>query len=144
MNRSRRIKGHLGSPTKKQLDLLKIMEEADPDDVERCYAIIIGQERHDLSPPLPSMSKWKLPLPPGCDHTTVQGTKNKGYTLVTEPYELGLSTLKRIVDYCEKYNVGMCLSGFSTHFPGRTLMVMYKQHTEIYGSQLKAHASQTR
>lgn len=58
---------------------------------------------------------------PGDDHGTLWIKKGKPHTYVTQPYPFGEGKMKKMVEYCERYNLNVTVKATSWHFHGATL-----------------------
>jgi len=57
------------------------------------------------------------------DHTSLYIKGGKPHTLVTQPYGLDNRDLAALLAMCEKYGLEISITGYSWHFPGKTLCV---------------------
>jgi len=65
--------------------------------------------------------------PPGADHSVLLLRDRRPYAFVTEPYSLDDKTLRQMLDYADNHDLQLSITGFSPHFPGRTVLVMMRK-----------------
>lgn len=61
------------------------------------------------------------------DHTKCLRGYDGEIFVRTEPYEIGLESVKHIVKECEEEGLTCEISGNSTHFPGKTFVIDFKK-----------------
>lgn len=65
------------------------------------------------------------------DHSTLWLKDGKPYRYVTQPYKLEISSMRELVDYCDRNSLSVRVNAFqSWHFPGNSLMVELKKRGE--------------
>lgn len=63
--------------------------------------------------------------PPGDDHGTLFVRGKTVVAYISEPYQVSSSTAKKIVEFCELYQLEFEITSLSTWYPGQTLAVLY-------------------
>lgn len=128
-------------PTPEMCDLLKRLQALKDKGLAVACELIAQsvwsqqKKRHDAGRWWPWLfrrspaNEWELRwhqghgLPPGHDHPSSYVTKSGERVLVFEPYGLGHNTLKALLAWCEARQLECSVSGQSSWFPGRTVLV---------------------
>jgi hypothetical protein len=73
---------------------------------------------------------------PGADHLSEWKKDHRTFSIVSQPYRLAFETLKKIVDFCEAYDLRADVqSEGSWHFPGATLLIAYRRREKQEASR---------
>jgi hypothetical protein len=64
-------------------------------------------------------------FPPYTDHPVKFNKNGKPHSLISQPYPLDMSYMKEIIGYCEQNNLTFCVSCWSWHFPGSTILIEF-------------------
>lgn len=122
-------------------ELLILLHQEGGDSVNRAFAEISTESRlkswkqkYKFSSGHPCLNRLQgkrcdgmNPLscrPPGADHTSLLFQLGKPVSFISQPYGLGWSTLKELVELCSKRGLEASIdASTSWHFPGRTLLV---------------------
>lgn len=64
--------------------------------------------------------------PPGADHQTLWLKDGQPFVYLSQPYPLGLETLRKTVRFCDRFDLDMVISTWpSWHYPGNVLSVEF-------------------
>ena len=79
-----------------------------------------------------SMGTWPTTerppcYPPGADHNFLTLLGGRADSFITHPYSLDTPTLKQMTAFMEKWGLEVTIDGFSWHFPGRTVRVIWRR-----------------
>lgn len=153
MNTQRRFKYQPTGPYMAAVAALeRLLEYEDCDAAERAFAEAVyrAREKRLLAAGLKltagtrcmhkllheKHSKWHAMhdcRPPGDDHGKMYRRDGAWY-YKSEPYYLDIGSLKEIVALCESKNLYCVIdAGASTHFPSRTISVMYSREEDRPG-----------
>jgi len=65
----------------------------------------------------------KVPMDLWLDHCIVDGEK-----LISEPYNVGLKSLEKIIAFCKNNDLTVNISGDSYHYPSRTVRIEFEKN----------------
>jgi hypothetical protein len=62
--------------------------------------------------------------PPGADHSSLWNRDGKPVVFVTQPYSLGVDTMRELVAFCDRWGLDACVSAWpSWHYPAAVVTV---------------------
>ena len=77
--------------------------------------------------PWPNSNDYMPCYPPGADHSFLTLLGRRADSFITHPYSLDTDTLKQMAAFAEKWGIEVTIDGFSWHFPGRTVRVIWRR-----------------
>ncbi|EEG78368.1 hypothetical protein [Dethiobacter alkaliphilus] len=131
--------------SKEAVDSLKRCSEAGIDP-EQLFATVTSKERkkawaekHGLTESRGATTLKKFlgkdpgrKYPPGADHKSIWNKDGKPYAYVMQPYSLGWTDLKALVDFCEQHGLDMSMDAQSSwDYPGRTMLIVLTKKAKI-------------
>lgn len=140
--------------TAAEMALRKLIQEFGEDVATRAFSAAVAEDRRQTFCRHHGVKQINIPtyidktprkqrpavsqIPPATDHPSLWGKNGKSSLFVSQPYKLSLDDLRRIVKHCEDLNLDVEIgAGLSWHFPGRTILVVFKEEKGVAGPQDK-------
>ena len=68
--------------------------------------------------------------PPGVDHDSMILRNGRPEKFITHPYGLDEEQLREMLAFADRFSLEINIDGFSSHFPGRTIRVVWRRRTK--------------
>ena len=93
-----------------------------------CIARVLGKRCSQAHSSIYEDTERRPPCyPPGADHSFLTLLGGRALSFITHPYDLDTDTLKEMTAFAEKWGIEVTIDGFSWHFPGRTVRVIWRR-----------------